>query len=117
MTPKNRVQERIAKLLTAVTQFRFKNYCVARDDFLNRVLAPEGEILSFARPKESIQRKGRPDTACFLRAAATIGGCQIGLLPHLATHGILALAVPLWAIPDGNDSARRVTREFWLRCA
>jgi hypothetical protein len=27
---------------------------------LNRVLAPEGEILSFASPKESIQRKGGP---------------------------------------------------------
>jgi len=27
---------------------------------LNRVLAPEGDILSFASPKESIQRKGDP---------------------------------------------------------
>jgi hypothetical protein len=26
--------------------------------FLYRVIAPEGEILSFAPPKESIQRKG-----------------------------------------------------------
>jgi hypothetical protein len=31
--------------------------------FFNRVLAPEGEILSFAPPKESIQRKGGPVAA------------------------------------------------------
>ena len=29
-----------------------------RDGCFNRVFAPEGEILSFAPPKESIQRKG-----------------------------------------------------------
>jgi hypothetical protein len=34
-----------------------------RDGFFNRVLAPEGEILSFAPPKESIQRKGGPIAA------------------------------------------------------
>ncbi len=34
-----------------------------RDDYFNRVLAPEGEILSFAPPKESIQRKGGPIAA------------------------------------------------------
>jgi len=55
--------------------------CRKRRKF-KRVLAPEGEILSFARPKESIQRKSRPDTAYFLRAAVAIGGCQMGLLPH-----------------------------------
>ena len=32
--------------------------CHYRDDCLNRVFAPEGEILSFAQPLESIQRKG-----------------------------------------------------------
>jgi len=31
-----------------------------RDACLNRVLAPEGELLSFAPPKESSQRKGGP---------------------------------------------------------
>jgi hypothetical protein len=31
---------------------------VAIATFLYRVIAPEGEILSFAPPKESIQRKG-----------------------------------------------------------
>jgi hypothetical protein len=34
------------------------------------VLAPTGEILSFALPKESIQRKGNPDAAFILRAEA-----------------------------------------------
>jgi len=29
-----------------------------RDSSFNRVIAPEGEILSFAQPLESIQRKG-----------------------------------------------------------
>ena len=34
--------------------------CRYRDIHLNRVLAPEGELLSFASPKESSQRKGDP---------------------------------------------------------
>jgi len=36
---------------------------------LNRVVAPEGELLSFASPKESNQRKGDPITAYFLRSS------------------------------------------------
>ncbi|NOU21526.1 MAG: hypothetical protein HOO93_06995 [Methyloglobulus sp.] len=44
------------------------------------VLAPTGEILSFASPKESIQRKGDPDAACFLRSVGFIGVCWKGLL-------------------------------------
>jgi hypothetical protein len=31
------------------------------------VLVPTDETLSFASPKESVQRKGDPDAACFLR--------------------------------------------------
>jgi len=41
--------------------------------FLNRVLAPEGEVLSFAPPKESTQRKGGPVAACFLRSSLLLG--------------------------------------------
>jgi hypothetical protein len=52
---------------------------LTRVDF-NRVLAPEGAILSFASPKESIQRKGGPVAACFLRSVVFIGDCQKGLL-------------------------------------
>jgi hypothetical protein len=53
---------------------------VANAVILMPVLAPAGEILSFASPKESIQRKGDPDTACFLRSGDFIGGCWKGLL-------------------------------------
>jgi hypothetical protein len=52
--------------------------CRYRDAYVNRVLAPEGETLSFASPKESIQRKGDPDAACFLRSGIFIGVCQKG---------------------------------------
>jgi hypothetical protein len=38
-----------------------------RDAWFDRVIAPEGEILSFASPKESIQRKGDPDAAWITR--------------------------------------------------
>ena len=40
-----------------------------RDAVFNRVLAPESEILSFAPPKERIQRKGGPVTANVLRSS------------------------------------------------
>jgi hypothetical protein len=42
-------------------------------------LGPTAEILSFAWPKESIQRKGHPDAAYILRAEAFIEGRQKGL--------------------------------------
>jgi hypothetical protein len=63
--------------------------CRYRDGYFNRVLAPEGELLSFALPKESIQRKSDSDAACFLRAGVFIG-----------------------AIPNKNTSARRGIREI-----
>jgi len=40
---------------------------LSRQFILMSVLAPTGEILSFASPKESIQRKGDPDSANLLR--------------------------------------------------
>jgi hypothetical protein len=58
--------------------------------FLYRVIALEGEILSFAQPLESIQRKG-----CSIAA-------QSALLP---TQGIDA--APLWVNPDKTCGARR----------
>jgi len=42
-------------------------------------LGPTAEILSFAPPKESIQRKGGPDAALILRSEAFIEGRQKGL--------------------------------------
>ncbi|NOU23845.1 MAG: hypothetical protein HOO93_19020, partial [Methyloglobulus sp.] len=62
--------------------------CRYRDSYSNRVLAPEGEILSFASPKESIQSLGDPDAARFMRSGVFVGGCQKSLwqraasLPH-----------------------------------
>jgi hypothetical protein len=67
-----------------------------RDANFNRVLAPEGEILSFASPKESIQRKGDPDAACYLRSGVFVRLCQKG-------HGC-----PFW------QSAASLPRPFGL---
>jgi len=49
--------------------------------FLNRVLAPEGELLSFAPPKASNQRKGGPITAHVLRSSHLSGDGRMGFLP------------------------------------
>jgi len=48
---------------------------------VNRVLAPEGEVLSFAPPKESTQRKGGPVAADVLRSSYLSGGGRMGFLP------------------------------------
>jgi len=40
---------------------------------LKSVLAPTGEILFFAPPKKSIQKKGGPDAACSLRSSGLNG--------------------------------------------
>jgi hypothetical protein len=42
------------------------------------VLAPTSELLSFAWPKESNQRKGHPTAAYFLGSKAFVGGWQKG---------------------------------------
>ncbi len=55
--------------------------CRYRDGFLKSVLAPTGEILSFAPPKESIQRKGGPDAAYFLCSSLLTGVAERGFLP------------------------------------
>jgi len=52
-----------------------------RDSFSNRVLAPEGELLSFAPPKESSQRKGGPIAAHVLRSSHLSGDGRMGFLP------------------------------------
>jgi len=46
--------------------------CRYRDDWFSLVLAPDGEILSFASPKESIQRRGDPVAAYFLRSSLSM---------------------------------------------
>jgi hypothetical protein len=84
-----------------------------RDGFFNRVLAPEGEILSFAPPKESIQRKGGPIAASscasrFCRGSVKWASCLYALWVHLPTRGIHA--APLRANPDKTCDARRGKR-------
>ncbi|WP_171697593.1 hypothetical protein [Methylomonas sp. ZR1] len=44
-------------------------------------LGPTAEILSFAWPKESIQRKSHPNAACFLRSSLLNGVAERGFLP------------------------------------
>ena len=71
---------------------------------VNRVIAPEGEILSFAQPLESIQRKGGSIAA----QSALLGfasGRQRGLPALLPTRGIHA--EPLRANPNKTCGARR----------
>ncbi len=57
--------------------------CRYRDDRFNRALAPEGETLSFAPPKESIQRKGGPVAAYFLRSSLSTGVDERGSCPFV----------------------------------
>jgi len=65
--------------------------CVAiATGYLNRVFAPEGEILSFASPKESIQRKGDPDSAQILRFSLLTRVFRRGFPAPLKTSGIPA---------------------------
>jgi len=73
------------------------------------VLGPTAEILSFAPPKESTQRKGGPDAACSLRSEAFGGGWRKGLPAPSPTCGIPA--APLRAIPTKSSGARRGIRE------
>ncbi|MBK8814408.1 MAG: hypothetical protein IPN42_02370 [Methylococcaceae bacterium] len=80
--------------------------CRYRDGFLMWVLVPTDEILSFASPKESIQRKGDPDTASSCALTFLSGFARKNIPVLLAKCGILA--APLRAIPDKNASARRV---------
>ena len=75
---------------------------------VNRVIAPEGEILSFAQPLESIQRKGG-SIAAQSALLGFVGGRQRGLPALLPTRGIHAS--PLRANPNKTCGARRGKRE------
>ncbi|MDX8129678.1 hypothetical protein JWZ98_21965 [Methylomonas sp. EFPC1] len=56
--------------------------CVANATaYLMSVLGPTAELLSFAPPKESSQRKGGPDTARFLRSSLLAAVAERGFLP------------------------------------
>ena len=62
-----------------------------RDGFvLIGFLAPEGELLSFASPKESNQRKGDPVAALILRSSLSTGVARRAIPGPLATRCIHA---------------------------
>jgi len=63
---------------------------LARRVVLVSGLGPTAEILSFAPPKESIQRKSGPNAAYALRSEAFERGCRKGLPAPSATCGIHA---------------------------
>ena len=88
--------------------------CRYRDVYLNRVLAPEGEFLSFASPKERNQSLGDP---------MPLASCAPAFLPGFAGRDIPVppakrgfLAAPLRAVPDKNASARRGMTGFHANC-
>jgi len=76
---------------------------------LNRVLAPESEVLSFAPPKESTQRKGGPDAAYTLRSSLSTRVDRRAVLGPLPTRRIHA--TPLRANLAESSGARRGKRE------
>ncbi|MCQ8116278.1 hypothetical protein [Methylomonas rosea] len=76
-------------------------------------LGPTAEILSFASPKESIQRKGAPDAACFLRAEAFAEGFRKGLPspsenerhPCRSPNGLFSTKAPVLGAAYGGNPA------------
>ncbi len=75
---------------------------------VNRVIAPEGEVLSFAALKESTQRKGGSIAAASC-APRFCRGRQRGRPALLPTRGIHA--APLRANPNKICGARRGKRD------
>jgi hypothetical protein len=75
---------------------------------LNRVLAPEGEFLSFAPPKKRNQRKGGPDAALILRSSLLNGVDRRGSLPLCQRNA--SLHCPSRAVPFKSSGARRGIR-------
>jgi len=87
---------------------------------LNRVLAPEGELLSFAPPKESSQRKGGPITAHVLRSSHLSGDGRMGFLPICRRAASMPHPLCPWvlrAIPDKYSGARSGKREKARYCS
>jgi len=79
----------------------------------NRVVAPEGELLSFASPKESNQRKGDPVTAYFLRSSllsrvSRRGSCPSADARHpcRAPNGLFSIKAPVLGAANGRNTIR-----------
>jgi hypothetical protein len=85
--------------------------------YWNRVLAPEGELLSFASPKESNQRKGDPVAACFLCSSllprvSRRGSCPSADVRHpcRTPDGLCSTKAPvLGAAYGGKPSVRNIS--------
>jgi hypothetical protein len=88
---------------------------LSRRIVLLSVLAPTGEILSFASPKESIQRKGDPDSANFLRFSLL---CPVGIWRNRPARGAawmpLVFAEPGMALRKPSPNTHRAQE---LRCS
>jgi hypothetical protein len=77
---------------------------------LNRGLAPEGEILFFAPPKKSIQKKGGPVAACILRSSllprvSRRGSCPSADVRHpcRTPHGLFSAKAPVLGAANGIE--------------
>jgi len=77
---------------------------------LNRGLAPDGETLFFAPPKKSIQKKGGPVAACFLRSSLSPGVDERGSCPFVNVRhpcrtpgGLFPAKAPVLGAADGIE--------------
>ncbi|WP_446808693.1 hypothetical protein ACH50O_15635 [Methylomonas sp. 2BW1-5-20] len=85
---------------------------------------PTAEILSFASPKESIQRKGDPDAAYSLRSSLLNGVAERGFqplrqraasMPH--PFGLIRSKAPVLGAAYGIKPSRNIKINYRERCA
>jgi hypothetical protein len=88
---------------------RFNKVSLARRFYLIGFIAPEGELLSFASPKESNQRKGDPVAAYILCSSLSTRVARRAILGPLATRFIHE--APLRAVLGESCGARRGKRD------
>jgi hypothetical protein len=83
----------------------FNRYATAKPN-ITPVCGPAAAILSFAWPKESIQRKGHPDAALILRAGGFERGFRKGFPSPPKTRGIPAAPLSGWSAQTLRCSVR-----------
>ncbi|MCK9622277.1 MAG: hypothetical protein M0R47_17275, partial [Methylobacter sp.] len=79
----------------------FIKVSLPRRFIFNRVLAPEGELLSFASPKESNQRKGDPGCRLVHSAHPCASPCGC----YACKPAILPICPVLLAFVEGQEGA------------
>jgi hypothetical protein len=95
---------------------------LARRFILMSVLGPTAEILSFAPPKESIQRKGGPDAAYSLRSESFERGCLKGLpspcMQRAASlrrpYGLIRSKAPVLGAANGRKPSRKLKEALFI---